>query len=617
MHSIRHDRSLFALILYALLIVVLAAPAAAPTAAQSDTRVSRPGEYQGYSEMLYDGWVRTSQYVAVRDGTRLAVDIFRPTLKGAVVEDPLPVIWTHDRYHRANLDENGNVVSLVDRTPGLATIIEYGYVVGVVDVRGGGASFGTRRGEFSPEETRDAYDMTEWFAAQPWSTGNIGMFGLSYLAITQYMAASTQPPHLKAIFPMMAMFDMYGFVYPNGVFHQNFVYTWGAGNILLDKVRAAAPVDDDPNGVLLHQAMAEHKDNWNIYTIASESPFRDSIGPEDTPIYSVFSPSTYLDQINASGVAIYTLAGWYDMYPRDALEWFNNLTVPQKLLITPWSHNGTGGFDIIAEHLRWFDYWLKGIDNGIMDEPPITYIVMGASGDRLWRTADSWPLPEAVSTPFYLDAGPSGSARSVNDRLLSQTTPADAAQDDFTVDYSATTGMTTRWTDGYGGGFGYSDMASNDAKGMTYTTPPLEADMEVVGSPIADLWVSVNATDADVIVYLEEIDPRGHSVYISEGVMRASYRALSDAPFNTFGLPYHSGLQADVAPLTPGEPVELTFDLLPTGNVFNAGNRLRITIQGADKDTYGTPQQTPPPVISVYRGADHASYIDLPLIPAQ
>ncbi len=271
----------------------------------------------------------------------------------------------------------------------------------------------------------------------------------------------------------------------------------------------------------------------------------------------------------------------------------------------------------MAEHLRWFDYWLKGIDNGIMDEPPITYAVMGAQGDRMWRTADTWPLPEAASTPFYLDAGPSGSANSINDGLLSQSAPVEAAQDDFTVDYSATTGKTTRWTDGYGGGFGYPDMAANDAQGLTYTTAPLASDVEVVGSPVAHLWVSVDATDADLVVYLEEIDPQGRSTYISEGTIRASHRALSAAPWDNFGLPYHSGLQADVAPLTPGEPVLLDFDLLPTGNVFDAGNRIRITIQGADKDTYGTPQQSPAPVISVYRGADRPSTIDLPLIPAE
>jgi putative CocE/NonD family hydrolase len=597
-----------------MLVIVLAG--LVPAAAQSGDRVSRPGFYQGYSEPIYDGWQRFSQYVAVRDGTRLAVDIFRPTLNGQLVEDPLPVIWTHHRYHRANVVD-GRLVSIVDQAPALQTLLRYGYVVAAVDVRGGGASYGMRRGEFTPEETQDAYDMTEWFAAQPWSTGKIGMYGLSYLGITQYMAASAQPPHLKAIFPEMAMFDMYAFAYPGGVFNANFIKQWATGNILLDKVMRAAPVDADTDGSLLDEAMAQHRDNWNIYDTAIASPYRDSLGPENVSFYTLLNPATYLDDINASGVAIYTLGGWYDMWPRDALTWFNNLTVPEKIVMTPWSHNGSGRFDLMAEHLRWFDYWLKGIDNGIMDEPKMTYIVMGAPEDTAWRTTDQWPLPNQQLTSFYLSAGPSGSVASVNDGLLSLDAPTDAGQDNYTVDYTTTTGKTTRWTDGYGGGFGYSDMVTNDQKGLTYTTPPLDADTEITGHPVLHLWVTASTDDADFMAYLEEVGPDGSSTYITEGVLRASHRALSTPTWNNMGLPFHRGLAADVAPLPEGEVVELVFDLLPTSNIFDAGHRLRLTITGDDADTYQTTPVDPAPTVSIYRTADHASYIVLPIIPAE
>ncbi len=593
-----------------LLVVVIAAPSLVPAGAQDDGKVSMPGVYRGYSEKIYDGWARTSQYVAVRDGTRLAVDIFRPTLNGVVVDDPLPVIWTHHRYHRADMDANGQITSIVDGMPGLVEIIEHGYVIGVVDVRGGGASFGTRRGEFTPEEAQDAYDMTEWFAAQPWSTGNIGMFGLSYLGITQYFAASTAPPHLKAIFPMMAMFDMYSFAYPGGIFRQDFIQSWGAGNVILDKIRPAAPVDDDPGGVLLAQAIAEHANNANIYFMAQGHPYRDSVLDTGEVPYQELSPASYVDAINASGVAVYTLAGWYDMYPRDAVLWFNNLTVPQKLIITPWSHNGSGGFDLVAEHLRWFDYWLKGIDNGIMDEPPIYYNVMGSDE---WRFASQWPLPEQQPTPYYLAAGPSGSSDSANDGLLNTAAPSDTGQDAITFNLTTSSGKTTRWTDGYGGGFGYSDMAANDAKGLTYSSDPLGADIEVTGHPIVHLWLSATQDDADVYVYLEEVDENGVSTYITEGVLRASYRALSDAPFNNIGLPFHRGNEADVTPLTPGEPAELVLDLHPTSNIFDAGHRIRITITGADVDNYAV--QASAPTVTIYRDAAHASYVELPIIP--
>jgi putative CocE/NonD family hydrolase len=608
---------------WSFLALALAFPLLAPAAAQDGGRVSRPGEYSGYSEPVYTEWVRFSQYVEVRDGTKLAVDIYRPAVNGVPVGDPLPLVWTHDRYHRANVGDDGKVYGIVETRPELQTLLQYGYLVAAVDVRGGGASFGMRRGPFTPEESRDAYDITEWFAAQPWCDGKIGMYGVSYLGITQYMAASTQPPHLKAIFPMMAMFDMYSFVYPGGVFQDNYVLHWGADNIILDKVMPAAPVDADTDGLMLKAAMKEHAANWNVYDIGLKNPYRDSTNmPDGTAIYTDFSPSTYLNAINESGVAIYTLGGWYDMWARDALLWFNNLTVPQKIVMTPWSHQGSGGFGLVNEHLRWFDYWLKGIDNGIMDEPPITYRVMGAPPETTWRTADQWPLPNEQPTRFYLLAGPSGSVASANDGLLSLDAPsASSGQDDYVVDYSTTTGTTTRWTDGYGGGFGYPEMTPHDQKGLTYTTPPLDTDTEITGHPIAHLWVSATADDADFMVYLEEIDENGQSTYITEGVQRASFRAtataIAIAPWNMIGLPFHRGLQADVAPLVPGEIVELVFDLLPTSNIFDAGHRIRITITGADADTYLTPVLDPPPTVSIYRSTDHASYVVLPLIPAE
>jgi putative CocE/NonD family hydrolase len=600
------------------LALVLIFPQLAPTAAQDGERVSRPGEYRGYSAPIYDDWVRISEYVTVRDGTKLAVDMYRPAVNGVPVDDPLPVVWTHHRYHRADVGSDGRVQGIIEDAPELKTLLKYGYVVAAVDVRGGGASFGTRRGPFTPEETQDAYDITEWFAAQAWCDGNIGMYGLSYLGITQYMAASTRPPHLKAIFPMMAMFDLYDFVYPGGVFRTDFVLNWGARTTMLDKTLRAAPVDEDTDGSMLEAAVKEHAGNWNIYTLSRRNPFRDSDNtPDSTAIYTDYSPSTYLDAINESGVAIYTLGGWYDMYPRDALLWFNNLTVPQKGVMTPWSHNGSGEFGLIDEHLRWYDYWLKGIDNGIMDEPPITYRVMGAPPETAWRTADQWPLPNEQPTTFYLLAGPSGSVASVNDGQLSLDAPTGSTgQDDYVVDYTTTTGATTRWTDGYGGGFGYPEMTPNDEKALTYTTSPLSEDVEVTGHPMVHLWVSATATDADFMVYLEEVGSDGRSTYITEGVQRASSRATADAPWNMSGLPYHRGLATDAEPLVPGEVVELVFDLLPTSNIFDTGHRIRITITGADADTYLTTTLNPPPTVSVYRSAEHTSYIVLPIIPA-
>jgi len=585
-----------------------------PASAQSQIRITEPAKYEGYSQPIYDEWVRSSQYITVRDGTKLAMDIFRPARDGKPVGEPLPAIWTHTRYQRASIRQ-GNLVTMVDQDTGLHQLLAYGYVVVVVDARGSGASYGTRQGPFSQQENRDAYDVTEWLAAQPWCDGNIGMYGRSYRGVTQYFAASVAPPHLKAIFPEMAMFDMYSFTHPGGVFHHNFSPNWTRMTRDLDTVIPAAPVDADSDGSMLKQAIAEHEGNLDVLGILEAIPFRNSHDEvtNSTP-YIARSPSSYIRQIRESGVAIYHWAGWYDPAPRDALLWLHNLDNPQKLTVGPWPHTGSGrGQLLLTERLRWYDYWLKGIDNGIMEEAPISYYVMGAPEGSEWRTASQWPLPDEKPTSYYFSGGPTGTVDSVNDGLLSIHTPAEeSARDSYVVDYTTTSGTTTRWA--YYRGFEYRNMSANDSKGVTYTSPALDADTEVTGHPIAHLWVSSTAEDGDFFVYLEEVDKQGVSHYITEGTLRASHRAVSEAPFAYLGLPYHRSFQEDVAPL-PQEPVELVLDLHPTSNLFDAGHRIRVTVTCADHDNALTPQLEPPPTVTIYRNTDHPSRIILPVIP--
>ena len=597
-----------------------------------EAQVSELGQYQGYTEPIYDQWVRTSQYVTVWDGTRLAVDILRPARGGVPVEEPLPVIWTHDRYQRAiTVQPSGRTITQVWGDPWLETLLRHGYVVGVVDVRGAGASYGTRTAELSPEESLDAYAITEWFAAQPWCTGRIGMYGRSYLGMTQFLAAGTHPPHLVALFPEMVGFDMYSFIYPGGVYHHDIADTWGEGVKRQDTAPtyANAPVDEDLYGTMLAEAMSEHWANVDVAAWLAGTPYRDSLDENGVMTWSESSPSTSVEAVKQSGVAIYHLAGWYDGYPRAALEWFNNLepTIPQKIVIGPWSHGWSGRLDPAAEHLRWYDFWLKGVDNGVMDEPPIHYFTMGAPAGQQWRSAWQWPLPNEQRTSYYFQRGPSDSANSVNDGLLGIEAPADTSgQDDVTVDYTTTTGTATRWTNTYGGDFDYPDMTTNDEKGLTYTTPPLQEDVELTGHPVVHLWVTSTAADGDFFVYLEEVEEtaggrnRGgvqkhESHYITEGTLRASHRALSEPPYDNMGLPYHRSFAEDLADLPAGEPVELIFDLLPTSNIFDKGHRIRVTVTCADRDNTQTPELSPAPTVSVYRNADYASYIVLPIIP--
>jgi putative CocE/NonD family hydrolase len=588
---------------------------------ESGERVSRFGQYDGYSKDVYDSAVRVSRYISMRDGVKIAIDILRPANHGKVTEEPLPVIWTHNRYRRAFV-VNGRLRFIGD-SPDIRMLVKKGYVAASADVRGSGASFGNALGIFWKEETQDAYEITEWLARQPWSNGKIGMFGGSYLGVTQLMAASTKPPHLKALFPVVALFDLYAFGGQGGIFKSDFIKTWSDLTTMLDTVQVAAPVDEDRDGILLKKAIAEHKGNRPLIDIVGKLEFRNSRDEVTGAIPNMeWQPAAYIREINDSGIPMYLWSGWFDSFTRDSFLMFRNFTSPKKLVVGAWSHSPKDpdilkeDYSLLAvEELRWFDYWLKGIDNGIMAEAPITYQVMFEPKKSIWKTAQQWPLAEARETRYYFGQGPSNSVKSINDGILGQNvSDRTGAKDEYRINYATTSGIATRWDNAVGGDFSYPDMTCNDAKGLTYSTPTLKSDLEVTGHPVVHLWLSSAAADGDVFAYLEEIDSQGISHYVTEGELRASHRALHDAPYDNFGLPYHRSFDSDIAALKPGEPAELVFDLEPTSNVFNKGNRLRLTITGADKDNAQTPVLEPAPIVTVYRDAAHASYIALPVV---
>jgi len=593
-------------------------------------KISEFGRYEGYSEPRFNEWVTFSQYVEMRDGVKLAVDVTRPAVDGVPVDEPLPVVWTHSRYHRnprelvrifSGGEEAPEINSMVDAQGDLQLLVRHGYVVASVGVRGSGASYGTYEGLFSEAETQDAAEMIQWFASQPWSSGAVGMHGGSYLGITQYMAASLSPPALKAIFPRVAAFDMYDLVYPGGVFRENMLRHWGDLTRNLDLEWPAPPVEADSQRVMLAEAMEQHENNWDVMHEYTAARFRDHDVP--TLAWMRHGPSVRLDAINEARVPAYHFNGWFDVFVADATLWFANYEGSQKLTVGAWSHSSMPDSALMAERgrlvaieqLRWFDHWLKGIDNGVVDEPPIHYALMEDPGVWSWRSADDWPPSESVAMPFYLSAGPSGSVESTNDGALSESTPSEGDEyDTYTVDPTTTTGTTSRWDNAVGVPLmAYTELAANDRKGLTYTTPPLESDVTVVGHPVVTLHVAATS-DVDFHVLLEEVDGAGNVRYITEGVLRGSHRKLSDAPWDNLGLPYQRSFESDQVPLPSDEPAELVMDLHPTAAIFNAGHRIRVTITGADADNTETSRVSPPPTLRIYRSATHASRIALPIV---
>lgn len=409
---------------------------------KEDAKISKQGEYAGYSQVIYaDDYHLSSQYVEMRDGVKLAIDIYRPidSITGEVVEEPLPVLWMHSPYNRRYNDNSTERMTVECYAGTAAQLVKYGYVVATVDFRGLYGSFGHNenynRGQWVGAARTDAYDVTEWLAVQTWSNGNIGMWGCSATGGSQMQAATTAPPHLKAIFPMSFEFDVYDFRVAGGI-----TSSWrpwqqpGDGHTAQQRRdMMAAPVDGDTDSTLLKQAISEHE--GNIENIG-HLPYRDSFSPTVTDDDSKqwwmsSSPSNYLEEINASGIAMYMAVNWDEGNTKPGPFFaFNNFTLPRKLIVGPGVHCDwftsvkTTGFDIVTEELRFFDYWLKGIDNGIMEEDPVYYYTYNAPKGLEWQSAPAWPLPEEKRVDFYLGEG-----------TLDNTQPVEPGKDVTTVTY--------------------------------------------------------------------------------------------------------------------------------------------------------------------------------------
>ena len=586
-------------------------------------RVSAPGRYSGYAATPYNDFVRSSQYVAAADGTRLAVDLYRPAKAGKLAEEKLPVLLVHytsGRRHPDPLKHAARIQQL-----GLTELLRSGYVVAWMEPRGVGASFGASNGFITPRMGQDVAAVIAWLAAQSWSSGKVAMLGTSNGGLIQSMAAAETPPSLVAMAPSVANPNFYYQLYPNGV-----SAVGGAGSPAAREAAAsprppATPVDEDtaPDYPLLKAAQAEHQGNFGMSAEWLPNMFRDSFNPRVGYAPGLAAaPIEAAARIKRAKLRIYQMAGWFDSSPGGQLAAYK--LWGDKIVVGAWPHNilaaDSGGPLLSVEYRRWFDAVLKGIDNGIVDEPPVYYQTLHAEPGAEWRFAADWPIPTQQPTRYYLGAGPANSVDSVNDGALLTVKPrSKAGHDRYQVDYDivAFDGKFNRLSRRWEG-----DMRPGvDAKGLTYTTAPLNADTEMTGHPVAHLWVSSSAPDGNFILYLEEVDASGKSLYVTDGVMRAAHRQVrSLSPWKDLGVPYHRSLASAYAPLSPKRAVELAFDFNPISYVFRKGNRIRVTVTGAEKNTYQLPPGADPkaaPSITLHRDRRHASYLSLPLVPAK
>jgi hypothetical protein len=557
------------------------------------TRISSPGRYEGYSERLYTSWQRSSFYVPVRDGTRLAVDLYRPVAEGEAVATPHPVIWIHTAYLRGVLGPDGSVQLSASTYLAARDLTLYGYVLAVVDTRGKGASFGTRRGMQDSIEGRDAYDMTEWLAAQPWCDGNVGMLGCSYLGGSQDNAAINTPPSLKAIFPGATTYNRYDAICRGGLMAQFHTRPEDPR----DEGVGSLPVDDDPDGVLLAAARAEHAGNSIMADIWKDIPFRDdrseSLGSR---FWEESSLSTYRNTLEMRGPVMYRWSGWKDEFTADQFVALANLRNVVKVFIGSDTHCQSPDFDMFAEHLRFFDRYLKGVENGIDSEDSVYYFTYNAPQGESWSSSPVWPVPGMRPQRWYLDAGESPA--------LAPSLPEHERARTFEVDYSVVTGepLTPFWPE------------SQHGHGLSFETQPFERMVRLTGHFVVSLWLSSTQPDGDTFAYLEEIDPAGALRVRAHGRLRSSHRRLGTAPYDYLGLPWHRSFREDHEPLVPGTPQEHVFDLLPTSTIVAPGSRLRLVVTGADPRQRTHLAFDPPPAVTLHTGGAMASYVELPVV---
>lgn len=582
----------------------------------------------------YTGEVRTSRYLTMRDGCKIAVDVFLP--KGLKSDERIPTIVHQTRYWRSViLRWPLNLVRESERLPKVRHFfVPRGYAWVAVDVRGSGASFGYRPVEYSPDEINDGKEIVEWVIKQPWSDGQVCATGVSYDGGTAEFLATHKHPAVKAVAPLFSMFDPYQeVVFPGGVHIRWFTEIWGSLGRDLDRnlppalllrqygplikvfLGGVRPVDEDHDRSILTAAIQSHAYNWNLHETTLRVVFRDDRIPYDwTLTFDALSPYVFAKDIDAGGAAVYSYSGWYDAaFQHSAIKRHLTLKNPKnRLIIGPWNHGGDrdcspaapgkSEFSMSVELFRFFEHILRGTDTGIQADKPIHYYTMG---EEKWKAADTWP-PSTNGQVYYFGA----------DNTLTQEKPTSPdAADTHTFDYSHATGNRSRWNClVMGGNVFYPDRAVQDRKLLCYTTAPLARDIEVTGHPTVTVYLSSPMKDGNVFAYLEDVDEVGRVLLVSEGMLRAVHRKISkEEPPYQLRVPHHTYRRADAMPLEPDKPAELTFDILPTSYQFKAGHRIRLVIGGADADHFANPPG-PPPTVKLHRSADLASRVVLPVV---
>ncbi len=508
------------------------------------------------------------QMVPMRDGVKLATGIFLP-------------------------EGNGRWPAVLDRTPygkntqatSSALWTARGFVLVVQDCRGKFKS----EGEYRPfvDDGTDGYDTVEWIAKQPWSNGKVGMFGASAMGITANLAAMMDPPHLIANFVMVARSSIYSqSAFMGGAYRKELNDRW------LKSQNADSVIAE----TLKH----------NVYD----------------GFYDSNEMSKHWHQIR---IPVYNWGGWYDIFDQGNIDNFVGLQQTggglaagnQKLIMGPWGHGqidevkypenagGVFGKSSVETALRWFEYWLQGKDDGIMDEPPVRYYVMGdvtdakAPGNE-WRTAWAWPVPARTTSYFLTSAG------GLSEKMTGEQESADG------YIYDPKNPVPT-----IGGGNLFIKKGPMDQRAigdrkdiLKFVTPVLAAPVEVTGRVTVELWAESDAPDTDFMAKLVDVYPDGAERLVLDSATRARFR---------------EGLDREVF-MKKGEVYRFSIDLWSTSIVFNKGHRIAVHITSSNDPRFDPNPNTGKPLRAdgetrvakntIHHDRAHPSRVLLPVVPS-
>ncbi|MFH1031716.1 MAG: CocE/NonD family hydrolase [Chloroflexota bacterium] len=498
--------------------------------------------------------------IPMRDGVRIAADVFRPSAPGKKFPALLAVSPYTRQLQRTVVPSHQNEAGLTEFW------VPRGYAHIIADVRGSNDSEGAWD-MMGPKEQSDLFDLIEWIAQQPWCDGNVGMSGCSYFGWSQMMAATQRPPHLKAIFAFDAAIDLYREAYfHGGIFCAGWVTFW-----------FAALAGENLTGVRLQNpsGFANH-----FKTVL------DVTYPFDNPYYQERLSWPRLDRIN---IPVYFACDWefYRLHLRGAFVGWETINTPKRMLIgvRPRPQRPLSAYH--GEALRWYDYHLKGMDTRVMEGAPIQFYIPGL---EQWRGEWEWPLARTQWREFYL-SGDSGKS----DRRFEEGAGLNC---EGVIDYNPSN---PEWRIG--------------GPKLVYRAEVLDRDLEVTGPLTLHLWTSTTSNDADWFVSVRDESPDGQSRELTAGCLRASHRAL-DASSSKPWRPFHPHLKAE--PLTPNEPYELVIEIWPTANLFKAGHRMRLDISNCDDQRLFRARHESllvPARNTVLEGRRYPSRLIVPVIP--